>query len=137
MPGGGESDSTVQLGEFTASNHMSVSNAFGAHGLDLLAQMMAAAGQNDNATAFAAAAASLKKAMVDKMWNGTAFCDGICSDVHGNSLLMTNMFTLCFGMVPEQYIPSVWGTVANWGLEKIGDYGAFWCHLRAAGHSFD
>jgi len=32
----GERDETVSLGEFTASKHMSVSNAFAAHGLELL-----------------------------------------------------------------------------------------------------
>lgn len=32
-------------------------------------------------------------------WNGTAFCDGVCSEVGGNSRMMTNMFFLAFGMV--------------------------------------
>merc|ERR1712217_201173 len=79
----------------------------------------------DNATAIAATAASLKEAMVAKMWNGTAFCDGVCEDVHGNSLVMTNIFTLFFGMVPEEHVASAWQTVADWGLENMGDYGAF------------
>ena len=39
MPDGSESDETVKRGEFTASKHMSVSNAFAAQGLDLLAQV--------------------------------------------------------------------------------------------------
>merc|ERR1712080_310389 len=125
MPNGAESDQTVALHEFTASNHMSVSNGFCMHGLDLLAQMMTAGGRKDNATRFAESA-SLKKAMVAMMWNGTAFCDGVCSEVKGNSLVMSNMFSLCFGMVPKQNVASVWGTVKDWGLEKIGDYGAFW-----------
>jgi hypothetical protein len=60
------------------------------------------------------------------MWNGTAFCDGICSEVQGNSRVMTSIFSLCFGMVPPENVPSQWGAVADWGLEQIGDYGAFW-----------
>jgi len=129
MPDGSESDETVKRGEFTASNHMSVSNMFGAHGLDLLAQMMTVGGRKDNATRFSTESANLKKAMMDKMWNGTAFCDGICSEVKGNSLVMSNMFSLCFGLVPKEHISSVWGTVASWGLEQIGDYGAFWYQM--------
>lgn len=129
MPDTPEGDFTVELGEFTASNYTSVSNAFGAHGLDLLSQMMLAGGRPDNATRFAAAASSLKAAIVDKMWNGTAFCDGPCALVGGNSLVMTNMFTLCFGMIPSMHIPSVWATVKNWGLEEMGDYGAFWYQM--------
>jgi hypothetical protein len=57
---------------------------------------------------------------------GTAFCDGICTEVMGHSLVMSNMFSLAFGLVPPADIPSVWGTVASWGLEQMGDYGAFW-----------
>jgi len=74
MPDGRETDETVQRGEFTASNHTSVSNAFCVHGLDLLSQMMAAGGAHENATTFAAESKSLGAAMVNSMWNGTAFC---------------------------------------------------------------
>jgi hypothetical protein len=57
----------------------------------------AAAGLTANATQFAAEAASLKAAMFTHMWNGTAFCDGICTEVGGASLVCTNYFTLAFG----------------------------------------
>merc|ERR1712190_45691 len=77
MPYGAESDQTVQLGEFTASHHMSVSNGFCVHGLELLSTLAGAAGLTANATDFATKAATLKKNMVDKMWNGSAFCDGV------------------------------------------------------------
>jgi len=126
MPDGSESDETVARHEFTASKHMSVSNMFAAHGLDLLAQMVAKGGRAANATQFAAEAKSLKAAIMSKMWNGSAFCDGVCSEVDGASLVMSNMFSLCFGMVPSEHVPTVWGTVADWGLEQMGDYGAFW-----------
>ena len=53
---------------------------------------MAAGGRTENATAFAAAAKTLKANIVKQMWNGTNFCDGPCKDVGGNSRVMTNMF---------------------------------------------
>jgi len=40
MPNGDESDQTVALGEFTASDFMSVTNGFAAHGLALLGEML-------------------------------------------------------------------------------------------------
>jgi len=129
MPDGGERDETVARGEYTASKHTSVSNMFSAHGLELLSTMCAAGGRSDNATKFAAAASSLKKKIVEEMWNGTAFCDGVCSEVGGKSLVMSNMFSLCFGMVPEKNINNNWAAVADWGLEQIGDYGAFWYQM--------
>jgi hypothetical protein len=46
--------------------------------------------------------------------------------VKGASLVMSNMFLLSFGMVPAANIKDAWDVVADWGLEKIGDYGAFW-----------
>jgi hypothetical protein len=126
----GETDETVQLGEFTASKHMSVSNGFAAQGLNLLAQMMTAGGRTENATKFAAESASLMKGMKEAMWNGTIngtnWCDGICTEVKGASLMMSNMFMLNFGMVPTAHVDSAWKVVADWGLEKIGDYGSFW-----------
>ena len=116
----------MRLGEFTASKYMSVSNMFAARGLEILSEVVGKGGRTANATQFAQEAASLRKAIVAKMWNGTAFCDGVCSDVHGNSLVMTNMFGLSFGMVPQQHVVTAWDIVTGWGVEHIGDYGAFW-----------
>jgi hypothetical protein len=115
------------------SNHTSVSNMMGAQGLELVSRMLAAAGQEANATKIGREAAALKKAIMAQMFNGTNFCDGICSEVNGNSSLMTNMFALCFGMVPEEHVDSAWQVVADWGLEQIGDYGAFWYQAAIAG----
>lgn len=125
MPNAAETDETVKLGEFTASKHHSVSNAYCAHGLDLLSQMMTAAGLHEKATAFQQLSLNLTRAIKEKMWNGSAYCDGICSEVNNKSLLMSNMFTLWFGMVPQENVASVWKTVTSWGLQKMGAYGAF------------
>ena len=68
-----------------------------------------AGGRVSNATALSATAASLKASMVEHMWNGTQFCDGVCSEVQGRSLLMTNMFALALGMLqPDQQ--GTWAT---------------------------
>eukprot|EP01050_Picozoa_sp_SAG11_P012696 SAG11_NODE_1429_length_4936_cov_5.029539_2_plen_301_part_00 len=128
----GERDETVGLGEYTASKHMSVSNGFAAQGLNLLSKMVGAGGRADNATRFATESASLMKNMREKMWNGTNWCDGICSEVKGASLMMSNMFMLCFGMTPTANVNGAWKIVADWGLEKIGDYGAFWYQMALA-----
>ena len=55
----GERDETVMLGEYTASDHESVSNGFAAQGLNLLAQMARAGGRLGNATRFEAESAEL------------------------------------------------------------------------------
>ena len=131
MPNGAESDQTVQRGEFTASNYMSVTNMYAARGLDLLAQMVAAGGQPGNASVYAAESAALTAAIRAKMWNGTNFCDGVCADpkINGNSRVMSNMFSLFFGLVPAENIAGVWQGVADWGLEQMGDFGAFFYQL--------
>ena len=135
MPDGSETDETVQRGEYTASAHMSVSNAFAAQGLNLLAQMMAAGGRADSASRYAAESQALTAGIVREMWNGTHFCDGICSEVGGNSRVMTNIFLLSLGLVQQQAagaVPAAWQVVADWGLQQIGDYGAFFFQLALA-----
>ena len=132
MPDARETDETVSRGEYSNSNHTSVSNAFGAHGLALLSTMLAEGGNATGAAQIAATAASLKSEIVKQMWNGTAFCDGPCDDVAGASKMMSNMFTLCFGMVPEANVAANWQAVADWGIEQIGDYGAFWWRKSSA-----
>jgi hypothetical protein len=133
MPDGSESDQTVARGEFTASAHMSVSNAFAAQGLHLLATMLAAGGRNGNASAIAAQAAALTAGIQARMWNGSNFCDGICSEVGGNSRVMSNMFFLALGLVPAAGVADAWGVVTDWGLQQMGDYGAFYYQLALAG----
>ena len=124
QPAGSESDQTVQLGEFTASNYMSVSNMMGARGLEQLGEMLSKAGSayHTNATQFLAEATSLREAIVKHMWNGTAFCDGICTDVKDASLVMTNMFGLALGQVSPQGTPAIdtaWATTASWGIVSV------------------
>ena len=95
VPDASESDETVRRGMYSASNYTSVSNGFGAHGLALLAHML----KNDT---IAATGKALEAEIVKEMWNGTAFCDGPCTEVAGASKMMSNMFTLCFGTFSGQ-----------------------------------
>ena len=63
---------------------------------------------------------------------GTNYCDGICSEVGGNSRMMTNMFFLAFGLVDQKDVDAAWKIVADWGVEGIGDYGVFWYQTALA-----
>lgn len=132
MPDGSESDETCRRNEFTCSNHASVSNGFAAQGLELLSTMMAAGGRTEDATDFGNKAATLKAAIKKLMWNGTNYCDGICSEVGGNSRMMTNMFFLAFGLIEQGDVDAAWKVVADWGVEGIGDYGVFWYQTALA-----
>ena len=132
MPDANEADETQARHEFTYSNHLSVSNAMGSHGLDLLSQMITAGG-GDGAS-IAMEASTLKSAIFEHMWDSVnnTFCDGICNEVNHNSLLMTNMYFLAFGFTQLQgqdALVKAWNIVSNWGLEQIGDYGAFWYQM--------
>ena len=73
--------------------------------------------------AAAAESASAMKNTKEKRWNGTNWCDGICSAVKGASLMMSNMFMLCFGMVPTANGSRAWKMAADWGLGATGQHG--------------
>ena len=106
----------------------------GAHGLELLAVMLGAGGRAADAAAVGAQAATLRANIVRTMWNASAgaYCDGICAEVSGASKVMSAIYSLDFGFVPAANIPGVWQTVADWGLQGIGDYGAFWWQMAIA-----
>ena len=38
--------------------------------------------------------------------------------------------------MPAEHVASVWGTVAAWGLEQMGDYGAFWYQMALSSAYF-
>ena len=110
---------------------------FTVRGLELLAELSAAAGEAADAHRCAAAAGALKTALLAKMWNPktSRFCDGICADpkVDGHSGIYSDMYPLYLGLVPEGSVGNVWKKLAAWGLEQIGDYGAFvYFHALAA-----
>ena len=90
--------------------------------------MAMAAGATSNATAYAAAAASIETAMLGTMWDERQqrFCDGPCNDtrVAGHGGVTTNYFTAFFDLVPAASVGAVWKQLAEAGLEGIGDYGA-------------
>jgi hypothetical protein len=113
---------------------MSVTNFFAARGLGMLAQMLGAGGAA-NASAVAAAATALRAAIVREMWNGTAFCDGICAEVEGKALVVSQMFALAFGLVEPAAAADAWRAVSAGGLEGMGVYAAFF-YFAALGQSY-
>ena len=44
--------------------------------------------------------------------------------------MMSSMFLTCFGLTQALHgmtgVNAAWQLVADWGMEQIGDYGAFW-----------
>jgi alpha-L-rhamnosidase len=112
---------------FKFSTHLSVNQAFAVRGLELLSTLAGQSKQADAAAALARKAATLRAAMMARMWDGNAtgrFCDGICSEVAWHSGVTTSAWTLWLNLVPPQSVPAVWQQVADWGLEGFGDYGA-------------
>ena len=124
----------VNATRFTPSPHMSVTNFFAARGLGMLAQMLGAGGAA-NASAVASAATALRTAIVREMWNGTAFCDGICAEVEGKALVVSQMFALAFGLVEPAAAADAWRAVSAGGLEGMGVYAAFF-YFAALGQSY-
>jgi hypothetical protein len=50
--------------------------------------------------------------------------------------MMTNMFFLTFNQIDasdQAAIDAAWKTTTDWGIENIGDYGAFWYMSAVAG----
>lgn len=43
---------------------------------------------------------------------------------------------LAFGLVPTANVKNAWQAVADWGLEQIGDYGAFWYQMALSSSYF-
>lgn len=114
---------------FTKSDFMSVPNLFTVRGLELLAELANIAGKP--VPKYATQAGALKKAVVAAMWDSKAerFCDGPCSTTPSHGIY-SDMYPLWMGLVPTGSAGKVWKAVADWGLEQIGDYGAFICALH-------
>ena len=121
--------------QFINSAHASASNAWAAAGLAKLA-IMATVADSPNASRYAAEAKGIRDAMHALLWDATAtpprYCDGVCDDAkvqhHGG--VTTNYFTLFHDLVPAASVNGVWNELKEWGLEHIGDYGA-WVFLNA------
>ena len=109
---------------FTKSDFMSVPNMFTVRGLELMAELATIAGKP--VPKYATEAAALKKAVVAHMWDTKAerFCDGPCTTTPSHGIY-SDMYPLWMGLVPEASTGKVWKALTGFGLEQIGDYGAF------------
>ena len=122
---------------FTKSDFMSVPNHFTVRGLELLSELAAAAGKP--VPKYKEQADVVKTAILSKMWDSKAerFCDGPCATTPSHGIY-SDMYPLWMGLVPEGSADKVWKAVAEWGLEQIGDYGAFiYFHALAMNPSGD
>ena len=132
---------------FKPSTYEFSSNAFAYRGLRILstlANASAGSAYQANGSRYEHQAQALRGNMMRKMWNGTSqsFCDGICTDplVQSNRSggfggIYTRMYSLYLGLVPPQAAASTWSYVADWGLELLGDWGAY--ALQSALTDFD
>lgn len=116
------------------SHYQCVSNMYGVHTLKVLSELANVAGHHDNATRFATESQKLQSALLKLMWNATTneFCDGICADpaVQGHSGIYSQMYSIFLQIAPQHALQGIWDKMVSWGLEHIGDYGA-WVYLHA------
>lgn len=141
---------------FVNSAHTAVCSSWAVRGLEALAEMAAQTAlapgnptnpaNTNNGSVYAAEAASIRAAMMGSMWNASAgrFCDGICADpaVRGHGGVTTDYFTTFLGLVPDAdgagtAAAARCAAMAEFGLEGIGDYGAFVFVGALARHSGD
>ena len=59
---------------------------------------------------YAAQAAALKAAIQLHMWNGTAFCDGICDEI-SHTAFHSTVYLLAFGAVADENMAKAWAYV--------------------------
>ena len=77
-----------------------------------LAKIAAFIGRSDDATMLTTKAAVMKAAMNARQFNGTVFCDGLCSDPQAKHTgFHANIYALAFGAVAEENIESVFNYV--------------------------
>ena len=92
---------------YVLSRYNSVANAFAYRGLRTLVEIAIWLGRHADAARHAEQAAALKTAINAQMWNGTAFCDGVCSNV-SHTAFHSTMYLLAFGAVDESHRAAAW-----------------------------
>ena len=92
---------------YVLSRYNSVANAFAYRGLRTLVEIAGWLGRTEDAARHARIAAALKAAINEHMWNGTAFCDGICSNI-SHTAFHSTMYMLAFGAVDDANRLAAW-----------------------------
>ena len=126
---------------FKPSTYQFSSNAFAYRGLRILSALANATTMSTGGSSYLTKgiqyeqqAQALRGTMMQTMWNETAqsFCDGICTDplIQTNTSggfggIYTHMYSLYLGLTPARAAPATWSYVADWGLEMLGDWGAY------------
>jgi alpha-L-rhamnosidase len=96
-----------QRDRYVLSEYNSVANAFAYHGLRTLVELATWLGRHEDAAAHTKTAAALKESINMHMWNGTAFCDGICTNV-SHTAFHSTMYLLAFDAVADANVAAAW-----------------------------
>lgn len=97
---------------YVLTDRNSVANAFSFYGLSTLAEIAGWLGRTADQQKYIAQAAKLKTTINKLMFNGTAFCDGICSETP-HTAFHSSVYMLAFGAVLEENIASTWNYVRS------------------------
>ena len=82
------------------------------YGITSLAKLAVLIGRSDDAAMLTKKAATMKAAMNARQFNGTAFCDGLCSDPQAKHTgFHANIYALAFGAVADENIESAFNYV--------------------------
>lgn len=92
---------------YVSNNHSTISSTWVAAALRALAELARAVGRNSDAAFFDTTAEGLVQRINTLMWNGTAFCDGVCSEVEHTAFHST-MYPMAFGIVDEAHHSQAW-----------------------------
>lgn len=95
---------------FRSSPWNAVVQAWAYAGMTGVASLAESLGQQALASQLTNAAAALKAGFNSAFFNGTAICDGLCSDVP-HTAVHSSFYALAFGLVNDTNMPAVWGYV--------------------------
>ena len=101
-----------QRDRFNVSVYNAVANAFAYRALRVLVELAAWLSRPDDAARHAATAERLRRAINHHMWNGSAFCDGICS-LTPHTAFHSSAYLLAFGAVNQTNRPAAWRYVRD------------------------
>jgi len=92
---------------FVLSPTNAVANAFAYYGLSTLVELATWLNRSEDAARYQAIEAKLKTAINRQMWNGTAFCDGVCSNI-SHTAFHSTVYLLAVGAVSDDNMLAAW-----------------------------
>eukprot|EP00039_Didymoeca_costata_P023297 m.6621 g.6621 ORF g.6621 m.6621 type:complete len:1050 (+) comp3560_c0_seq1:189-3338(+) len=92
---------------FVFSETSTIASAWVYYGATSLAKLATFLNRTSDEVRLSKIAEDLKAAMNEKQWNGTAFCDGVCSNI-SHTAFHSTMYPLAFGAVSDENFESAW-----------------------------